>query len=73
MGNLFSTSRGAGGAASPVDLLPGLLEAIPMLSSILQSSGDGSGRLSSLLKGLDPQALAGLIQRFTGTMPDLEG
>jgi len=44
-----------------------------MLSSILQSSGDGSGRLSSLLKGLDPQALTGLIQRFTGTMPDLEG
>mgnify|MGYP000886440166 CR=1 FL=1 len=76
MGNLFSTSRGVGQAANPfADLLPAFLEAIPMLTSILKSGGEGSsaGRLSSLLKEMDPQALSALIQRFTGTMPNLQG
>jgi hypothetical protein len=56
-------------------MFPALLEAIPMLSSILKSSGDGSpaGRLSSLFKEVDPQELIALFQRLTGTMPDPEG
>ncbi|NLM41953.1 MAG: hypothetical protein GX199_06540 [Firmicutes bacterium] len=75
MGNLFSTSRGVGQAANPfADLLPAFLEAIPMLTSILKSGeGSSAGRLSSLLKEMDPQALSALIQRFTGTMPNLQG
>ncbi|HBG09421.1 MAG: hypothetical protein ACOX46_07545 [Limnochordia bacterium] len=76
MGNLFSTSRSLGTPVDPVsNMFPALLEAIPMLSSILKSSGDGSpaGRLSSLFKEVDPQELIALFQRLTGTMPDPEG
>lgn len=68
--------HGTGAAAeSLAELLPAFLEAIPMLTSILKPTEEGSpsGRLSSLLKELDPQALRALIQRFTGNMPDLEG
>lgn len=76
MGNLFSASTGLGQRQDPLaELLPAFLEAIPMLTSILKPTEEGSpsGRLSSLLKELDPQTLRALIQRFTGNMPDLEG
>ncbi|HHW73330.1 MAG TPA: hypothetical protein GX393_08895 [Firmicutes bacterium] len=62
MGNLFSTSRGAGTWENPVsDLLPAFMEAIPLLSSILKPSEDGSPPLLSLL------------QRLATAVPGLEG
>lgn len=76
MGNLFSSRGRASTAADPFsNLLTALSEAIPLLSSTLKPMGARSGenRLSSLLQGIDSQALLELVQRFAGTLPALAG
>lgn len=51
---------------SLVDLLPGVMEAVPMLSSILGSLKTGG------LRQMDTDVLKTLTQQITGAIPGLE-
>ena len=67
MGNAFFRHDDLGlSTDSILDLLPGVMEAVPMLSTILGSlKTDG-------LRHIDQDALRNLTQQITGAIPGLE-